>query len=535
MKRPDAHLPVHLLLALVCGLLLWAAFPGADAWYLAWVGLIPLFAIGEVRGLLRPMLLAFAAGAVFFGLLTSWARAFHPLAWPFLTVANALFWAAFMLGYKLLRRRYLYWTFLLVPAWWVAVEHFRATGYWGFSWGVLGYTQWQQAPLLQLTVLTGITGISLLLVAANYTLFRLGLCGLRDNRVLMLAALQVVLLVAVLLSGQQALPPRYGDDLTAVAPVPAGSIRVAMVQPNFPPQLAWDDDAARNGYLRTLRNLTEQAAVHAPDLVIWAETAIPFPLTRGADGRWHDPLPAAFWQAATRGRFHLLVGRPVTLFAGGRSRDYNCMVLHAPSGEPLDFAGKEHLVPFGETLPYLEEVAWVRAFGASLGISGYSPLTGRTLLRLPGAVLGSLVCYEATFGDLTRRRVRDGATLLLNITNDVWSLSADAHRQHFAMSVVRAAETRTPLVRAGNSGICAVADAYGRVQAVTEPLREHLLYEDVLPANGAPTTYVRYGDWLALLCAAGCLPVLLRCALGQLRRPARRRARYEVPPAEDGA
>ncbi|HNW93484.1 MAG TPA: apolipoprotein N-acyltransferase [bacterium] len=522
---------VPALLAVVAGALLWAAFPTQNLPAAAWVALVPLFFLGELRGLGRPVLWAWLGGLVFFGLLTYWSHCFHPLAWPFLTLACSLAWPLFMLGYKIIRRRFIYWSLLLVPALWVAIEQFRSVGYWGFPWGVVGYTQWQQVSLLQLTTLTGIAGVSFLVVLVNYVVFRLLQCRLLDNRLLLLAFAVVVLMAAVLLLGHQAIP-----DQTRM---PRGNYRVAVVQPNFPPVMHWETEAA--AYLRKLRTLTEQAAAHRPHLLIWAETAVPIALQRDAAGRWRDPIAAKFWAQTIQRRFHLLVGRPVSITgSNGALRDYNCAVLYDTDGVPVNYEGKEHLVPFGETLPFLHEINWIEKFGASVGISDYVPVARKQPMTVPGGKLALLVCYESTFGDLTRRQVAAGATLLVNITNDVWSLSEDAHWQHYAMSVVRAAETRTPLVRAGNSGVSAIVDAWARPQLESPVMRDYVAIEDITWRTEGPTFYVRRGDWFAWSCFYGLALLLVYQAVRQLWRLrlrarvfARRRARRRADDEED--
>lgn len=493
-------------LALAAGLLLVSAFPGIGLSAAVWFALVPLFWLGEARGLVRPALLAVPAGLAFFGPLLWWVHTFHWLAWPLLTAACALQFPVFMLGYKLLRRRFLYAGFLLVPAWWVALEAFRGDGYWGFPWGQLGYTQWNFPPLLQVTALTGVAGLSFLIVLANYALFRLALCRLLDNRVLGIALAVIVLLGAAVVAGGNAIPEKR---------LPATD-RIDLIQPNFPAVLGWGERQAQ--YLQTLGQMTRQAHDHRPRLVIWPETVIPVPVEQGPDGTLTDfygPALAAMSRAAP-----LLLGRALT---GPDGRDYNCALL--VDGDTRAVAGgKIHLVPFGETLPGLHDFAWLESFGRSVGISDFAPVARKAPFPFAGGRLGLLICFEATFGELTRALVRDGATLLVNITNDIWSGSPTAHEQHFAMSVLRAAENRRYLVRGGNSGVSAVVDPFGRVLVRTPVMQSAILTENVvLDAAGLPLTlYTRWGDWFARGC--GAVSALVLVWLGARQRHYYRRA-----------
>ena len=132
----------------------------------------------------------------------------------------------------------------------------------------------------------------------------------------------------------------------------------------------------------------------------------------------------------------------------------------------VDYYDKIQLVPFGEYVPMRPLLGLlvnriVHGFGDM--IAG----TEQTLFPVKGAQVGVLICYESIFPDLTRRAVKRGADVLVNITNDAWYGKSSAPYQLLAMTAMRAVETKVPIVRAANTGISAVIEADGRITAST--------------------------------------------------------------------
>jgi apolipoprotein N-acyltransferase len=131
---------------------------------------------------------------------------------------------------------------------------------------------------------------------------------------------------------------------------------------------------------------------------------------------------------------------------------------------------------------------------------------------------GVPICYELLFPDLVRRFVRDGAELLLAITNDAWYGHTGAPFQFLAITALRSAETGVWTARAANTGVSAIIDGRGRVRSRTRIFERAWLVAD-LPrrAPGAETFYVRHGDWLAAACWALVAALAVRGTLGMRR------------------
>ncbi|WP_370400749.1 apolipoprotein N-acyltransferase [Sulfitobacter sp. JB4-11] len=275
---------------------------------------------------------------------------------------------------------------------------------------------------------------------------------------------------------------------------------VRLIQPNAAQRDKWDPDMIPIFFQRQLEFTAAPPAEGqpTPDLVIWPESAIPWSL--------HHAQGALDEIAAAGGTSQVALGaRRVE-----GSRIFNAMVALGPKGAIAQRYDKHHLVPFGEYIPFGDQLGQfgIRGLAARDG-NGYSAGPGAALMDF--GALGRalpLICYEAVFAhDVNAAPERPD--FLIQITNDAWFGKAAGPRQHLAQARMRAIEQGLPLARAANTGISAMVDPYGRVlQAL--PLNAAGFVDAPLPAPLRPTLYARTGDLpviavtlLALFIAAG--------------------------------
>jgi apolipoprotein N-acyltransferase len=174
---------------------------------------------------------------------------------------------------------------------------------------------------------------------------------------------------------------------------------------------------------------------------------------------------------------------------------YNSACLIPPKGLETYYY-KEHLVPFGEYVPLPRLLFFVnRMVNDAIGefSIGHNPLP----LEFDKARMGMTICYENIFPELVRDRVRNGATIVANITNDTWFGFSAAAAQHFSASCFRAVENRRPVVRAANSGISGAIDSGGRILLQTPLFKEAAHVVRIQPQTGI-SIYQRYGDFFAV-------------------------------------
>ena len=502
-----------LALAVVSGLLLVAAFPPFDVAILAWIGLVPLLAV--CRAPWSACLAATVTGAVFFVGIFAWiwtVPAFNLLDGVLVAVYLSLYFALWGLGVAWIRTRTPLPLIVVAPALWVALEYARGhLGFLSLPWMLLGYSQYQATALIQISSVTGVYGVSFLIVMVNAGVAESAaalLSRYRDAReprwrsALVIVAVPALAIVGVLLHGHGVLS----------RPHDGGRARIAVVQGNVPQTLKWDT-AYRQTTLERYARLTREAARQSPILIVWPETAAP------GDVR-HDPaLHRAVRDLAIETGTHLLVGssQHAKFDRGERSgKFYNSLFLLTPRGDIAAEYRKMRLVPFGEYAPLHDWITWPRAIAATTGNS--VPGTEHTVLRVGEVAVGATICWENLFPELVRESVRRGARLVVNATNEAWFGESSASAQFLAISALRAAENRVAIARATNTGISAFIDPFGRIgPRLRGPEGQELFVEGQLvadvPVATSLTPYTRCGDVFAVVQVAGSALLLLHAGL----------------------
>lgn len=519
--RPLAHPAI----CIVSGLVLTLALPPIGWWPLVFV-LAPLFALVARAASGRAALAAgFWFGLPFFAVYVLWlprsfAQLFGPAFWfvfPIMVAILALFWGLTCWGAWWLaggRRgkapggRAL----LTLPVLWVLVEWARTQGYFAFPWGTLGYA-WLDAAPGQLAEYVGVYGLSLLatggsaLLAAPFVvaapkrqavqLVDLGLAAAALLALLGLAFWQGVVLlpstagaVAASVDVSSAERGATGADDASVT-----FSRALLVQGDVDP-FARAASAAQE--LDIHLNLTAAAADDEPfDLVVWPEGAvIGYRLDTGDAGQLRSTITSS-----APGANFVVGGRA---YEGGRGDSYNSLFSLSGSAV-LDRYDKQYLVPFGERWPLIGQLEGLyrsvfSLFGLPL-LASTLPGAGSTPLATTLGPVAAYICYESVFPQVQRAMVAQGARVLVLGTNDAWFGVGNGARQHFDMGRMRAIETRRWLLRAGNDGVTAAVDPYGRVtselpRGVAGTLAVSFELEDGV------TPWVRYGLWLPYLLAA---------------------------------
>jgi apolipoprotein N-acyltransferase len=383
---------------------------------------------------------------------------------------------------------------LALAAAWVATEALRARVL-AQPWGLLGYTQHAHIALLQIAAVTGVYGVSFLLALAGATV---------ADAVVALQARDVRQIPRIVGPPVGLVGTLWLLGAAIVAGGPAGGFgahTVAIVQTNVPPERDWTrayTDRQLAAHVEATRTL---AAAH-PALVVWPEHAVPRYLESEPE------LGAMLAGLAQRSGADILFGAP--RWQDGRT--YNSVRLITAAGRNGGAYDKRRLVLFAEHNPLAPDPADARTddphqFSAGDGagvLASFVPL-------------GLTICHEILFPELVTASVAGGAALLVNVSNDGWLDGGHgvASRQHFAMAVLRAVETRRYLVRAATTGVSGVVDPYGRVVGTLAAGATGTL---AVPVAGRTrmTPYVRFGDAFALLCSLSAV-----LALG-VRRPALR-------------
>ncbi|HJA78695.1 apolipoprotein N-acyltransferase [uncultured Desulfovibrio sp.] len=252
---------------------------------------------------------------------------------------------------------------------------------------------------------------------------------------------------------------RLAGEPAEALPEGPGSFAVLLAEGNIDQKQKWLPAFQRATVQTYLRLTAGMLAAHPGEhpLIIWPETAMPFRFTP------ENPLTRQVRELAVQAQAPLLTGAPGFEGSGEAMRVYNRAYLIAPDGDLAGYYDKEHLVPFGEYVP--EWLQWNFLSGLLQEVGVYTPGEQRQTapLRSSGLELGMLICYEGIFPWLAQQRVRDGANVLADISNDGWFGRSPAGRQHLYLTAVRAVEQNRWILRGTNTGISAIIDPRGRI------------------------------------------------------------------------
>ena len=379
------------------------------------------------------------------------------------------------------------------PLVWVAAELLRAHTFFEFPWCLLGYSQHDNLPLIQIASVSAVYGVSFLVAAASAVLAFLAMETRRGRRRAAFGAL------VLLVGGTFAWGARVMGR-----PLPeTGRVVVGLVQGGVRQEDKWVPENAWSNVERHLA-LTEEAAARGARLVVWPESAVPFLFDE-------DRGTAALLRETTRrdGLYLFFGNDDREQAADGGERIYVGAKLVDPKGELVYRYRKIHLVPFGEYVPLKALFTLGGRFAAKLvrEVADFTPGQDAATGEVDGHRVGGYICYEAIFPSLVRRFGAGGAELLVNVTNDAWYGTTSAPYQHLAMAAFRAVENGRYMVRAANTGISAVVDPRGRVLEETRLFDRAVLVREV--SFVAETTfYARHGDVFAWACAAAALALL---------------------------
>ena len=384
---------------------------------------------------------------------------------------------------------------------WVALECLRGWVITGFPWNYLGASQLEFTRLAMLAQFTGVLGVSLVVVwgSVGGLLLVWNWCGKKKFEPLMLKELAgpAVLLALAVGLGSFALAQPLGAK--------RDELKIALIQPSIPQTVLWNlnDKESQHKRFAQLMDLSDIAVEKNPDLIVWPEASVP-PL------RLLDPevvvprlqsLNAALrenqiWRVWGADRFE-------------NNAPLNSSVLMDPEGNELAYYSKQHLVMFGEYVPFGEELPFLKKLAP---VGNFARGKGPEVFDMGRAKMSVIICFEDVVPKLARRAATPEVDFLLNLTNDGWFGQSHQQWQHARSAAWRAIETRRPLVRCTNNGITCWVDEHGHFHGVKPPVHSPRVNIVTIPLRKgprAPTVYQRLGDWLSWGAVAVCVGLIL--------------------------
>ena len=271
-----------------------------------------------------------------------------------------------------------------------------------------------------------------------------------------------------------------------------GTIRFALLQGNDQDRTLTPSEIADQYLTRRHLALARKLQGHY-DLIVFPESALE-----------HNPEQDAKLRAELVGiaRAHGGVVVANTLAYAPDGGVLNANVAYDAEGHLQGLYAKQHLVPFGEYVPFRDQLSFI---GELKQIPyDYEPGHRRVLFHAAHRPFATVICFESAFAPLVRDDVRDGAQFIVVTTNNRSYRRSGLAAQHLALSQMRAAETARAVLHASISGITGVIDPDGSVHD-TSKLFVNKVTTGTIPATTGETLYVRLGDWVVAVSALALL------------------------------
>ncbi|HLX95612.1 MAG TPA: apolipoprotein N-acyltransferase, partial [Verrucomicrobiae bacterium] len=429
---------------------------------------------------------------------------------------------------------------------WVALEMVRARLFGGFPWDLLGVSQYRMVPLIQIASVTGVYGVSFLVAWFSLSLFSAAraIFGSPNRRFVWQAEMILPLLTVMGLF-------IFGFVRAGQGNPPGTTLRVLLVQPGIPQTLIWNANEDEKRF-RQLLQMTESALAEnenqdsagpvvqivdpaksnsepggiritrpsgKADLLIWPESAVPKML------RYDEATYRAVTGLAQAYQVWLITSSDDAEPAPGGSASpdgvdyFNSAFLVTPAGRLADVYHKRKLVIFGEYIPLVQWLPFIKYLTPITGsfTPGNRPVTFELGDRHVNAA--PLICFEDAFPGVARKSANDDVDFLVNLTNDGWFGDSAAQWQHLATAVFRAVENNLPLIRCANNGVTCWIDANGRVRDIFRDRTGSVYGVGTMTvdvpvtqagAGRAPTFYHRHGDWFGWACVVVAALVSVR-------------------------
>ncbi len=537
-----------LLVLFLSGLILSLAFPAYNISLLGWIGIVPLYLLIKDARAGKAFVFGLAWGygwaiASFFWLgkiepfipfAMSWVLALFPALWALfvsLSIRNILIPNSVrLLGYTESRKylienrlhlKKIYAVFLFT-SFWCFIEWLRSWIFTGLPWNYMAVTQWDQSLLIQIASVTGIYGVSFVVVFANLSIAELIYSIINHFKyrtafyrpAVFYAAVFIVLLNG--LFGYFAIKNHTEKTYESV------NLKALLIQGDIPQIRSYSPQQATEA-LDVYSKYSEDLLPAKPDVLIWPESAVPQPLY--GNGYLSYQYRTVISNLIRTYHVPILLG--TIYYDSSREslmsedfKAYNSAVYIKKNTKAEAVYSKMHLVPWGEytpgenLFPLSLIYPWIKQkFGMGRDLS---PGNESTIFNLKEGIRASvLICFEDAFSYVVRKHVLSGANLLITITNDAWFPDSNEPSQHLAEAVFKSVENNRTMIRSGNNSGTCVINPLGMItdSIFTEningtiiPLpdkqgRGGAVFDVNVEKNPELTFYTKYGDkFILLLC-----------------------------------
>lgn len=493
MRALKMYLP-----GVISGAALIFCFPRFDLWWLAYIALVPLLISLYRKTEAEAFRLGYIAGIPYFGGTLYWIYysmnhyggvplTVSVLIVILLALYLSLYTGLFGLLYTWSITRTQLPAMFLAPLFWVILEYLRTYVITGFPWSSIGYSQYKTLPVIQIADMTGVYGVSFLVVAINGAVVDFFVAGERRKKMPLFNLLPmyagyfllIIASIATLVYGKHRMNEnRAGKNIT-----------VSVVQPNIRQDMKWAPEFQRFS-IDTYKTLTDGVRKDNPDMVVWPESSMPFYMFEDKD--LTDEIIS--YQQGRGG--YLLMGALLSAPQHPNAATNSAIMLDAWGAQVYRY-DKIHLVPFGEYVPLRRILFFVSSLTKDIG--DFVPGREYVKAKTPFGEFGTMICYEIVFPALVRKFYKNSGDFIVTVTNDAWFGPTAGPYQHFSMAVFRAVENRKPVIRAANTGISGFIDSNGGIIGQSEIFKQAVMTERVR-TDKTRSFYSRYGDLFIYVC-----------------------------------
>ncbi len=510
----------HRLLLVLSGLMLGLSFPPFPFPFqlLMFFGLVPYFFVIDRRKSLGDINRAtYLMGFVFTVITLYWVGSWQKEADPFLMISGVLLMFVNPVFF-LIPSTLLYFskkvfpskdTLFLFPFFWITYEYLYMITQASFPWLTLGNGLADFTVFIQAADIVGAVGLSLIVIYINIFLYK-GFKNYKQNRrlfyknVIVAASIFIIVLV-------------YGEYRLSTFNLTGNKVKVGLIQPNLDPWEKWQ--AGLDKLTSEYFELSRKAADKGAKLIVWPETALPVYLMNGQ----HAETVGAIRNFIKKNNVYLLTGMPDFHYYGSNEKHppdakysesgdfyyttYNAALFFSPNSYKVERYGKMKLVPFGEKVPYADELPFLgKLIKWGVGISGWNIGRDTTVFKIPlnnvddhpsvrtsndTLKINALVCFESVFPYFVSQFVKKGAQIIIVITNDSWYGNSSGPYQHKEISVLRAVENRRSVLHAANGGISTFIDPLGHTVMQSKMFTKTFLVPDANIEN-VETFFTKY-------------------------------------------
>lgn len=480
------------ILSGLSGLILSLSFLNCKLEWFAWLGLVPLLIVIEkekdYRSLAKESILS---GLVFFGISLWWLHFVTLMGFVVVVSYLSLYFLVFGLTLNFLYKKKIITSLsqlFLIPSIWILVEYLRSHLFTGFGWVSLGYSQHENISFIQIADITGVYGVSFLIVLVNIILKEI---ILNFKSILIFDKEKIKKITYIFSIGLISfiLVYAYGD--IKLNKISSGcKIKASVIQGNILQHQKWNP-FYENIIMEKYKKITGMASRDNPDIIVWPETSLPNYLNEYETFREITEL-------VRDKKTPLLIGAVRIDKDAGEYYNSACLILE--DGTIQNVYDKIHLVPFGEYIPFHFIFGFLEG---RVETADFTKGKIYTIFNVKDSNFGVLICFEDAFSDLVRNFVRRGADFMVNMTNDAWFKDSSEPDQHLACSVFRAVENRVNIIRAANTGISSFIDPSGKVISKVSSGGKDTFVEGYktcfLEIEKRRTIYTNFGDVFVMI------------------------------------